>query len=232
MDEFVDVSETGWSRAFFIANYIMGVAVILNLVVTVVINSFWDEYKTTNKPALAFRQLQDAAAASARPPQPTQDGCGVDGGGLNGVSGGGNGGGGVSGGVGGGGGETGEGTALTDSTGSDTDMSVGVEGGAFDPRSSRQNGGSFRLGFSHEEEGVEDDVVGSGEEKNSARVVGEGGYIGSGGGGLNRGASDPRLHRLHQPPQVMPNGDQEGMEAERDIARRASRRRLNVSGLA
>lgn len=66
MDEFVDVTGTGWARAYFILNYIIGVAVILNLVVTVVINSFWDEYKNTNKPALARRQLHAAAAASAR----------------------------------------------------------------------------------------------------------------------------------------------------------------------
>ncbi|CAN0486169.1 unnamed protein product, partial [Hapterophycus canaliculatus] len=57
---------TGWARAFFILNYIIGVAVMLNLVVTVVINSFWDEYKNTNKPALARRQLHAAAAVSAR----------------------------------------------------------------------------------------------------------------------------------------------------------------------
>ncbi|CAN0038968.1 unnamed protein product, partial [Sphacelaria rigidula] len=50
VDEFVDVTGSGWARAFFIVNYIIGVAVILNLVVTVVINSFWDEYKRTVKP--------------------------------------------------------------------------------------------------------------------------------------------------------------------------------------
>ncbi|CAM9880018.1 unnamed protein product, partial [Pylaiella littoralis] len=76
VDEFVDVSGTGWARSYFILNYIMGVAVILNLVVTVVINSFWDEFKRTNKPALALRQLHDAAAASARhrPATLTRDG--------------------------------------------------------------------------------------------------------------------------------------------------------------
>lgn len=58
---------TGWARAFFIVNYIIGVAVILNLVVTVVINSFWDEYKRTVKPTSTLRSLHDAAAHSAHP---------------------------------------------------------------------------------------------------------------------------------------------------------------------
>lgn len=65
VDEFVDVTKTGWARAFFIANYIIGVAVILNLVVTVVINSFWDEYKRTVKPTTTLVALHDAAAQSA-----------------------------------------------------------------------------------------------------------------------------------------------------------------------
>lgn len=56
---------SGWARAFFIVNYIIGVAVILNLVVTVVINSFWDEYKRTVKPTTTLRNLHDAAAQSA-----------------------------------------------------------------------------------------------------------------------------------------------------------------------
>lgn len=67
VDEFVATTGTGWARAFFIVNYIIGVAVILNLVVTVVINSFWDEYKRTVKPTSTLRSLHDAAAHSAHP---------------------------------------------------------------------------------------------------------------------------------------------------------------------
>ncbi|CAN0532322.1 unnamed protein product [Laminaria digitata] len=207
----------------------MGVAVILNLVVTVVINSFWDEYKTTNNPALALRQLQDAAAASARlPPLPGAP-C------SNATQGGGGGGGG--GGVGGG--------SETGSARSDIDVSGGLEGGrgrsAVDPRFSRDNnyGGSWRVGFSHEEDGVEDVGVGTRGGGGSARVgggsdgVGGGGGVGGRSGSVDGGGGDVRLHRGHQQsPQAMPNGDQEGMEAERDIVRRASRRRLNVSGIA
>lgn len=58
---------TGWARTFFIVNYIIGVAVILNLVVTVVISAFWDEYKTTVKKSLFLQNIHDEAAASANP---------------------------------------------------------------------------------------------------------------------------------------------------------------------
>lgn len=67
MNEFVDVTGNGWARTFFIVNYIIGVAVILNLVVTVVINSFWDEFKRTVKRSSAVRNIHEAAAASAHP---------------------------------------------------------------------------------------------------------------------------------------------------------------------
>ena len=126
---------------------------------------------------------------------------------------------------------------------SETDLSSSsLENGSFrsaaDPRFPPNNGGSWRVGFSHDEEGVEDAVLGRRGEGGSVRVGGGdgfGGGIGAGGmGGQNGGGGggDLRLHRGHQPPQAMPNGDQEGMEAERDIVRRASRKRLNVSGIA
>ena len=195
-DEFVEVSGSGWARAFFIVNYIMGVAVILNLMVTVVINSFWDEYKATNRPALALRLLHDAAAASARHDATTTDPASRD--------------------------DAGDvGGNPTDDLSGDTDdrlspsRFLGLPANIWGwPSSHRRSGGEARVA-AEEETGLRNTdatgpALGSSSTRNSSHEL---------------FPTQPPL------PRVMPDGDQEGMEAERVIARRASRRRLDISGI-
>lgn len=194
VDEFVDVSGTGWARAFFIVNYIIGVAVILNLVVTVVINSFWDEYKQTNEPKNTLRQLHDAAAASAghHHPPPPRDACDGDGSGGGGTA------------------------AVCES----------VEGVAADVAGSPGR----RIGWGWQ--GVPAD------EEEAAAAVPTPAVVSSTAADPNadsrRGSRDGSLYSSssgQQQPQARPLGDEAGMDAERSIARRASRRRLDVSGI-
>lgn len=190
MDEFVDVSGTGWARTFFIMNYIIGVAVILNLVVTVVINSFWDEYEQTNKPKDTVRQLHDAAAASAghhhhHPhPAPPRGDDGDDGG------------------AGGGGG----GTAAV--CGSEE---AGGTGSAGSP--GRQEGWGWQGVPADEEEAIASSTSTNPNPES------------------RRGSRDGSLFNGSSQLQARPLGDEAGMDAERSIARRASRRRLHVSGI-
>lgn len=182
VDEFVDVSGTGWARTYFIVNYIMGVAVILNLVITVVINSFWDEYKNSNMPALALRQLHDAAAASARhdatfPVSGSRDG--VD----------------------------------------------NCTGGYVSPSSQsglRENGWGWPFG-----DGRDGGEVRITEEESDRRDTEAPDSVAR---SSSQNSSNQLVH-THFPPHAMPEGDQGGMEAERAVARRASRRRLDISGI-
>lgn len=226
MDEFVDVTGTGWARLFFIVNYIIGVAVILNLVVTVVINSFWDEYKNTNRPSLALRQVHDAAAASAQhAPVSTVDDTGHGGGGV-----GGGGGGGGGGSVTGGGGDEMTASRLDRQTfpivdedihgRRNTANSVGSSSAAM-PTSARDiERWDGRGGDPNEE---------AGDERGVAGGLDDVGYDGGHAGGAGLNAREQRMPS--QAHVVRVDGDQGGMEAERQIARRASRRRVDVSGI-
>eukprot|EP00903_Cladosiphon_okamuranus_P015012 g13891.t1 len=192
VDEFVDVTGTGWARAYFILNYIIGVAVILNLVVTVVINSFWDEYKRTNEPKDTLRQLHDAAAASANHHHPGQfEGTSEDSDGR-------------------------PGTAAV--CGSEEAVATADVAGQL----GREEGCRWQ-GIPADEEASTGPAAGGSSEpallwaKPNANMRRGSRDEGSAGGGSSQ--------------QSRPLGDEAGMEAERDIARRASRRRLNVSGI-
>lgn len=218
MDEFVEVSGSGWARAFFILNYIMGVAVILNLVVTVVINSFWDEYKRTKQPKDTLRLLHNAATASARyrahsqghrsQPSLRDGGDGAGGGG--------------------GGaivcgqpdcdGESGGATAALGDDGVGSrgrgEAGDGVGVGVLPPSPPADTGwGWNQIPVGQEEEPA---VPANRSNPSSRRGSREG------SGGLYSG-------RGQQP--ALPTGDEAGMNEERSIARRASRRRLDVSGI-
>eukprot|EP00752_Nemacystus_decipiens_P003210 g2971.t1 len=186
VDEFVDVTGTGWARAFFIINYIIGVAVILNLVVTVVINSFWDEYKQTNEPKNTVRQLHDAAAASANHHQHLDE-CDGDGPAAG------------PGGVGG------------------TAAVCGVEGaeavGVTGPPTGRPEEWGWRGVPADEEEAAAPTANPNADSRRGSRDE-----------ELYSGSSQQQL-------QARPPGDEAGMDAERSIARRASRRRLDISGI-
>lgn len=229
MDEFVDTTGTGWARLFFIVNYIMGVAVILNLVVTVVINSFWDEYKNTVIPKSALRNIHDAAAASANPDsefastattaaastanddENPSASIGVVGG---------------------------SGVGNGSSLGSDASRAI--------PATSRFGSSTESMHRSASTADVTSDgwggraggaLVGEGAlggGGGGARVGGEevgsrafhmDGGVGAGGGGMGRGGIENRTER------GMTDGDQEGMDAERVMTGRASQRRLDVSGI-
>lgn len=183
------MSGTGWARTYFIINYIMGVAVILNLVITVVINSFWDEYKNSNMPALALRQLHDAAAASARHDATFPVSSGRDG------------------------------------ENDGTDRLDDYAGGHVSPLSHsglRENSWGLPPG-----DGRDRGEIRMTEEESDRR---ETETLGSVAESSSQNSSHQLVH-IHFPPHVMPEGDQGGMEAERAVARRASRRRLDISGI-
>lgn len=205
VDEFVDVTGTGWARAFFIINYIIGVAVILNLVVTVVINSFWDEYKHTNEPKNTLRQLHDAAAASANHHNPGPFGEA---------------------------GEDDEGRPAGSGSGS------GVGGTAAVCGSEEAVAAADVAGPRRREEGWGWQGVPADDEEASTGSA-AGGSLSSASLSTNpesrRGSRDESLYgggsSSQQQLQARPLGDEAGMDAERNVARRASRRRLDISGI-
>ncbi|CAN0286117.1 unnamed protein product [Ectocarpus sp. 4 AP-2014] len=208
----------------------MGVAVILNLVVTVIINSFWDEYKNTNKPALAQRQLHADAAASARyRPNPSGRGPSsrppVAGGSGDGFG--------------------------------DTCREGAAAAGAAAAAATGENGGrddSERRGVLAAGEGRDGgaDGTGTGTARNtthspSARgswgwqgvsLADEEEAVGSSEPSSRRGSREGSGNFLHggagggsSQHLVLPSGEEAGMDAERNVARRASRKRLDVSGI-
>lgn len=173
-------------------NYIVGVAVILNLVITVVINSFWDEYKNSNMPALTLRQLHDAAAASARHDATFP--------------------------VSGGGGSRNDGTDRFD------DRTEGVLGHVSPSSYSGLRESSW--GWPHGDRCGRGEVRMTEEESDRRDAETPRSAVES----SSQNGSHQLVH-IYFPPHVMPEGDQGGMEAERAVARRASRRRLDISGI-
>ncbi|CAN0501278.1 unnamed protein product [Ectocarpus sp. 12 AP-2014] len=211
----------------------MGVAVILNLVVTVIINSFWDEYKNTNKPALAQRQLHADAAASARY-RPNSS----DRGHASRPS--------TAGGSGDSFGDTyREGAAAA---------AAAAATGENDGRDDSERGGVLAAGEGRD--GAADGGGGTGTGTGTARNTphlpsARGGWgwqgvsladeeeaVGSSEPPGRRGSREGSGNFLHggagggaSQHLVLPSGEEAGMDAERNVARRASRKRLDVSGI-
>lgn len=205
---------------FFIVNYIMGVAVILNLVVTVVINSFWDEYNNSETPSLALRQLHDAAAASAHHAAANASNNNNGNNGNIGHC-------------------VGRSSSDLDSIGPAGSYGVETREATTLSMSSTANSGFGQWWGWPEGTSRDYNVPGERDWEGGARVAGEenvdlGTAVVGGGGNVGAHRSWLPRHRhalAHGSQSSMSDGDQQGMAQERAIARRASRRRLDVSGI-